>query len=108
MIKRYRSKRYGRLVVDFDRHEVLIDSLKRDRIWRDSERDYENQSYIYSEIIHELFGDDCARLAPPRPGRDEIWAGDPTDFGYRAFLADGWVFQLDAEGSYFWDWEEKF
>lgn len=58
MIKRYRSKRYGRLVVDFDRHEVLIDSLKRDRIWRDSERDYENQSYIYSEIIHELFGEE--------------------------------------------------
>jgi len=103
VIKKYQNRRYGRLVVDFEKGEIIIDSLKRERIWEDANKNYSEQSYIYSEIIDELLGDDAKVIAPPRPGREELWAGEPTDFGFRAILEDGSIFQVDAEGSYFFE-----
>ncbi len=103
MIKKYHNKRYGRLIVDFGKKEIIIDSLKRNKIWNDAGQNYAEQSYIYSEIIDELLGEDAGYLAPARPGRDEAWAGERTDFGYKIILADGSIFQVDAEGSYFFE-----
>lgn len=100
MIKKYKGQ-YGKLVVDFKEGKIICDELKRLKIWKDAHKDYIQQQNIYSYIIDELLGDDCVELAPPRAGYNENWAGKVTDFGFRAFLADGSILQVDAEGSYF-------
>jgi len=94
----YRGK-YGRLKVNFAKHKVLIDELDRDKIWRDSNKDYRAQQIIYSEIIDELLGEDAALLAPPSD--DSFWAGDYADFGFKVYLYDGWTLQVDSDGTFF-------
>jgi hypothetical protein len=102
MIKKYEDQRYGCLVVDFEKGEAIEDSLDRKRIWEDAHEDYVQQQIIYSCILDDLLGDDCVELAPPRPGKNENWAGKATDFGFVAILADGSTLKVDAEGAYFW------
>jgi hypothetical protein len=84
--------KYGLLVVDAASQRILEDMLDRDALGAVPER--------YRELIAALFGGDVADLFPPRPGKDEDWAGEPTDSGYRALGTD-WDFQLDRDGAFF-------
>lgn len=99
MIGTYEGK-FGRLVVDFDRHQVVEDNLDRKAIWEEAGQNYEAQAYLYSEICEALLGDHPEKLAPPRNDR-EYWAGRPRDFGYEVILADGYRLIIDAEGTSF-------
>ena len=101
MIKKYKNRRYGCLIVDFAKGEIIEDSLNRKRVWDDVHHDYWQQQYIYSMILDELLGDDCVELAPPKQNKNEYWAGKATDFGFVAILANGSALMVDAEGSYF-------
>lgn len=101
-IRKYHG-RYGRLVVDFENHEIIEDSLNRKRIWKDAGESYYHQSIIYSEIIDAL---DPQDFAIPRRV-NEFWAGGPTDFGFRCYLDDGWILLVDAEESVFYKDEYK-
>ena len=100
MIKNYRGE-YGELVVDFEKHEVIKDTLDREKIWNDSNMDYRQQSILYSMILDELLGEDASILATSIDTYKR-WAGKATDFGFEVYLADGWNFLLDAEGSNFY------
>lgn len=96
-IRKYHG-RYGVLIVDFENHEIIEDTLNRKRIWRDSGESYYHQSIIYSEIIDALNPQDFSTLVE----EDEFWAGDSTDFGFECYLDDGWVLLVDAEESNFY------
>lgn len=88
---------YGILEVNLQERRVT-DELDREKIWADSQEDYIQQQNIYGSIIEELFGDDIAKIFPPRH-ENEYWCGEATDFGFRAFN-DEIEIALDAQGAF--------
>lgn len=94
-IYEYNGK-YGKIVIDLKGKKLLMNW-----IGSNSNQDYLQQQYLYSEIIDELFGDDIEKIFPPKnPG--QCWNGEATDFGFKA-INNKIEIIIDAEGTFIYE-----